>query len=142
MKGPFSSLLYFATKCNISTLLFVYKQFFIHCLKFHRICSKGAHLIKFQIRMDYSHGARTLISTVTSKRYELSRQTFFLQLQLVKILPSALHTKYVPLDPLIKHISEPPVIEFVYSCSGSIYLFFRVLMVFFHVIQLSRSERP
>lgn len=77
MKGPFSSLQYFATKCNISTLLFVYKQFFIHCVKFHRICSKGAHLIKFQIRMDYSHGARTLISTVTSKRYELSRQTFF-----------------------------------------------------------------
>lgn len=55
---------------------------------------------------------------------------YFLQLQLVKILPSALHTKYVALDPLIKHISVPPVIEFVLKCSSSIYLFFRVLEFF------------
>lgn len=120
-KGPFSSILYLSTKCNISTLLFVLKQFFIQCVKFHRICSKGAHLIKFQIRMDYSHGARTLISTVTSNVMSYQGKLFFLQLQLVKILPSALHTKYVALDLPIKHIFVPPVIEFVYSCSGSIY---------------------
>lgn len=50
------------------------------------------------------------------------------KLKLVKISPSAFHTKYVALDPLIKHISVPPVIEFVYNCSSSINLFFRVFI--------------
>lgn len=71
--------LYFIFRQNvIFQHCYLYRNiFFIQCVKLIRMFSKGAHLIKFQIRMDYSHGTRTLISTVTSKRYELSTEGNF-----------------------------------------------------------------
>lgn len=84
--------LYFIFRQNvIFPHYYILKHSFILCEKFHCIWSKGAHLIKFQICMDYSdynpYGFEISPSSVLKRQNPTSRQLFFYSCNFSKYSP-------------------------------------------------------